>query len=198
MSATATADAAAAPPVKGKKKLIVVIAAVAVLVLAALGVGVLLLLKQQHGADPADEQALPEEHASVARDPAHPPAYVPLDPFTVNLADKQADRYAQVAVTLELHDPATAESIKAFMPAVRNNILLALAHKTATELMEPDGKARLAEEIQRETARALGLEVDDPAADDAEMAGSRSKRKKSHKAAPMPVSAVYFSTFIIQ
>ncbi|MDH5338636.1 MAG: flagellar basal body-associated FliL family protein [Rubrivivax sp.] len=197
MSATATADAALPPPVKGKKKLILIIAAAAFLLLAGLGVGAMLLLKQQsHGADMPDEHPAPEEHASAARDPAHPPAYVPLDPFTVNLADKQSDRYAQVAVTLELSDPATAESIKAFMPAVRNNILLTLANKTATELMEPDGKSRLAEDIQRETARALGLPVDGAPAD----GGNRGKRKSSgHKEAPaMPVSAVYFSTFIIQ
>ena len=30
------------------------------------------------------------------------PAFVPLDPFTVNLADREAERYAQVGITLEL------------------------------------------------------------------------------------------------
>ena len=194
-TATATADAGAVPPVKGKKKLILIIVAAAVLVLAALGVGALILLKKQAQADEAvgGEPAV-EEHAAKVRDPSHPPAYVPLDPFTVNLADKQADRYAQVAITLELDDPATADSIKAFMPAVRNNILLTLAHKTAAELLEPDGKARLAEDIRRETARALGVTVDETSA-----GGARKTKGAGHKtAAPMPVAAVYFSTFIIQ
>jgi flagellar FliL protein len=196
-SAAATADAGPAPRATGKKKLILIVVAAVVVLFAVVGVGAVVLLKQKaHAEDLADEEAAPVEHTASARDPAHPPAYVPLEPFTVNLADKQADRYAQVAITLELGDPATADSIKAFMPAVRNNILLTLAHKTATELLEPDGKTRLAEDIRRETARALGVAVEEPGDDEAD---TGKRRRKSRKAAPpMPVTAVYFSTFIIQ
>ena len=123
---------------------------------------------------------------------------MPLEVFTVNLADKESDRYAQVGITLELDDPANAEAIKVFMPAIRNNILMVLAHKTAKELLEQDGKTRLAEEIRRETARGMGIEVEvEDEADDEDSASSKKKRKK-RAPAPLPVSAVYFSTFIIQ
>jgi flagellar FliL protein len=193
---TATADAGA-PPVKGKKKLIlIVVAAVVLLVVAALAAVLLLRQKAPLDEDLEDTPAPAVAHAKQV-DPKHPPAYVPLEAFTVNLADKDADRYAQVTLTLELVDPETADAIKAFMPAVRNNILMVLAHKTAAELLERDGKVQLAQEVRRETARALGVEV--PNGDDAEDDAAGARKKRKQKAAPeLPVSAVYFSTFIVQ
>lgn len=192
-AAAATADA---PAPKGKKKLlIIIIAAVAVLLLA--GVGALLLLKKS----PADEEDAGAAHAkpavSKARDPHAKPVYVPLEPFTVNLADKEAERYAQVGITLELVDAETEGSLKTFMPAVRNNVLMLLAHKTSAELLERDGKEKLAKEVARETARGLGIEVEDEEDEDEEVS---SKRKKRKRAPPpeLPITAVYFSTFIIQ
>jgi len=194
-AATATADAGVAPA-KGKKKLILIVAA-AVLVLVVGGVGALLLLKKGAADEEADTHE-PAEAAAAAqpRDPKTAPAFVPLDVFTVNLADKEADRYAQVGITLELDDPATAESVKAFMPAIRNNILMVLAHKTAAELLEHDGKTQLAAEIRRETARGMGVEVDAQADADERPAGK--KKRRTAEPAPLPVTAVYFSTFIIQ
>lgn len=192
-AAAATADA---PAPKGKKKLLVIIIA-AVVVLAIAGVGALLLLKKKsHG----DEEEADAGHAKPAvakvRDPKSPPVFAPLDPFTVNLADKEAERYAQIGITLELDAAPTADALKVFMPAVRNNILMLLAHKTSTELMERDGKEKLAKEVARETARGLGIEVEDE--EDEEEASSSKKKKKRRAAPELPIVAVYFSTFIIQ
>src|ERR1700704_1664616 len=93
-----------APTPRGKKKLIVMAAAALVVVLV-LGGGAVVYLKQRaaHAAAAAiDDEASPE-HASIPRiDPKNAPIYLPLDPFVVNLADKEADRYAQIGVTLEL------------------------------------------------------------------------------------------------
>lgn len=202
-TATAAAPADAAPaPKSGKKKLIIIIV-VAVVVLALAAVGALLLLKKkaQDEEDMGDEEVAAQTHDTHARDPKAPPTFVPLDMFTVNLADKEAERYAQVGITLELSDPAAGESIKTFMPAIRNNILMVLAHKTAAELLERDGKTTLAEEIRRETARGMGLAVADAHADDEaadEEGKSRKKRRKKPAAPENPVAAVYFSNFIIQ
>jgi flagellar protein FliL len=57
-------------------------------------------------ADAEDEAAsqAPRPRPSQARPQGAPPTFVPLDPFTVNLADRDAERYAQVGVTLELDD----------------------------------------------------------------------------------------------
>ena len=200
------AVAADAPPAaKGKKKLIIIVAA-AVLLLGGGGTAALLLLKKKPAGDEGDETAQVEQDEPKAKakagpkhDPKHPPAFAPLEPFTVNLADREVERYAQIALTLELDDAKTADAIKAFMPAIRNNILMVLAHKTSADILSADGKARLAGEIQRATARALGVEVEEPEADDGTDQAPKAKKKRKKKAdVTLPVVAVHFSNFIVQ
>jgi flagellar FliL protein len=195
MSTASAADAAAAP--KGKKKLVVIIAVVA-LVLAGGGGAALMMMKKKA----ADAEADGEGPAPVARmakhDPKAVPTFAPLEPFTVNLADRDTERFAQVGITLELEDASVADQIKAYMPAIRNNILLAIADRTASELQSREGKAKLAEKIRRETARALGMEVEDEeeATDEAVAKPTKKKRKRVEQV--LPVRSVHFSNFIIQ
>ena len=122
---------------------------------------------------------------------------MPLDPFTVNLADREAERFAQVGITLEVTDAKAGELLKAYMPAIRNNILLTLGSKTAGQLMERDGKLRLAAEIRREALRPLGYEIALPTP-----AAPGGAAKKLLVAADddesAPILAVHFSNFIIQ
>jgi flagellar FliL protein len=208
MSTAAAADAP--PPAKGKKKLIIIIIA-AVLVLVIGGVAAMLLLKKK----PVDPDAEGDEPVAAAKapakhDPKAAPAFVPLEAFTVNLADRNAERFAQIGVTLELEDAHMADQIKNYMPAIRNNILMAIADRTAAELMDREGKAKLAERIRKETSKVLGFEVeeDDPEADaekaaDAEHGDKpekKPKKKKKKKAAhaELPIKAVHFSNFILQ
>jgi flagellar FliL protein len=202
MSAAAAAEA---PPPKGKKKLIIIIAAVAVLLLG--GGGAFVMMGKKKAA--AEEEAEAEGGAKSAQkaaahkaNPGAPPVFVPLEPFTVNLADRDAERYAQVAVTLEVDDPKLDAQIKLYMPAIRNNILLALADRKAAELMEREGKTKLAERIKRETSRALGFEVEEPdeeATAEEDPPAKKPGKKKKKKAEPeLPIRAVHFSNFIIQ
>ena len=196
---TATADAAA--PKKGNKK-VVVMAAAAVLLLAIAGGGGFMLMKKKAPAEGEAEAAESHQAAPAAatkRDPKHPPVFVPLDSFTVNLADRTAERYAQVGITLEVEDAKVGDQIKVFMPAIRNNILMALAEKSAAELMDREGKTKLAERIRRETSRALGYDVEEPDPEDAvdeEKPKKKSKKKKVE--VTLPITAVHFSNFIIQ
>jgi flagellar FliL protein len=194
----------AAPPPKGKKKLIIIVAAVLLVVLAG-GGAALMMAMQKAGAD-TEEGAEGEDAAASPKakgDPKAPPMFVALDPFTVNLADRNADRYAQVAVTLELADAALEPQIKTYMPAVRSNILLAIADRTAGELLARDGKEALAQRIRREASRAMGHELPSEeelqAAND-ETADDEAPRKKRRKApaAELPIRAVHFGNFIIQ
>jgi flagellar FliL protein len=206
MSAAATA-VDTAPPAKGKKKLIIIIA-VALLVVLGGGGAALMMMKSKAAAEAEAEaeegtdEAAPAKKAAAKRDPKVPPVFVPLEPFTVNLADRNADRYAQIAVTLELTDPTLEPQIKTYMPAIRSNVLLAMADRTADELLARDGKKELARRIVRETSRALGYEVppEEPAA--AETEGDEAPKKKPKKAKPagdqLPIRAVHFSNFIIQ
>ena len=158
--ATAALDAAAAPPAgKGKKKLIIIVAAL-LLVLALGGAGALMLMKKNAAAHAEDDdQDAPVASAVAPKAKGVAPTYVALDPFTVNLADKDAERFAQVAVTLEVDDPKFGEQMKAYMPAIRNSILMILAHKTSTELLERAGKEALAAEIMREAEAWIEMEM---------------------------------------
>ena len=212
MSAAAAAPATEAPaPPKGKKKLILIIAAL-VLVLAGGGVAAVLVLKKNAAAaaeaEGEGEEGLANAPAKTAAaiDPKAVPVFVPMEPFTVNLADRAAERYAQVGLTLEIDDAKTADRIKAFLPAIRNNILMAIGDRTAGELLSREGKTKLADKIRRETSRALGYEVPEEneaaaaAASGDEDETKASKEKPKMKPAPMvlPVKAVHFSNFIIQ
>ena len=190
MSTAATAEGAA--PVKaGKKKLLIVLLAV-LLLLAAAGGGLVFWLKAKAQAALEAEEAeaaieTPGAKPLAKRDPKVLPVFVPLENFTVNLADREAERYAQIGISLELADAKAGERIKLFMPAIRNNILMVLAHKRSSDLLERSGKEKLSEEVLRETERALGLEPATP---------GKPAPKGSDE--PRPVRAVHFSNFIIQ
>ena len=196
---TPAAGAEAAPSGGGgKKKLIIIIAAVLLLVLIGGGAALMMMKsKKQHAEDEDGAEAPAAAEPSHAKaKPGTPPTFVPLEPFTVNLADKEVDRFAQVGVTLEVADPHMADQLKAYMPAIRSNVLMVLSHKTSAELLTREGKEKLAREIQRESVRPMGIELDDE--EDEEAAATTKKKKKKKKAVESPVTQVLFSTFIVQ
>lgn len=204
------APTSTAAPAKGKKKLLIIIIAAAAVVLLGGGGGAFFLMKKNAAAaeaaaaaesdgDSADAGSHGKATAKAAKhDGKTAPMFVPMEPFTVNLADRDAERYAQIGITLEIDDAKTADQLKAYMPAVRNNILMAIADRTAGDLMGREGKARLADRIIRETSRALGADVPEEEAAD-EGADDKVPAKKKKKAASLlPIRAVHFSNFIIQ
>lgn len=205
MSATATATAVAAdapPPNLGKKKLLLIIGAAALALLLAGGGALVWLLKSRAQADADTEEGAPAAQAVAKADEKRsPPVFVPLDPFTVNLADKEGERFAQIAVTLEIEEGHFGDQLKLYMPAIRNNILMTLAQKTSAELLTREGKELLARQIQREALRPMGIEVPDPAAGDEQADQAAAKRKGKRKKVPLssyPVRSVQFASFIIQ
>lgn len=209
MSAAAAATDAAEAPKKGKKKLIIIVGALVALL--GIGGGGAVVYMKKKAADAAaaaeaeDEGDDGESHSKPAAKDTHkkdekhvPPVFVPLDPFVVNLADREADRFAQVGITLEVADAHVGDEIKAYMPAIRNNILLLLSHKSSSELMDQEGKETLAKEVRREALRPMGVELPDE--DEEEASGSKKKKKKKSKVHEddLPIKSVQFSSFIIQ
>ena len=209
------ATAAVAPPVvdvqvvapkKGKKKLIIIIAAVLAMLLIGGGVAAY-MLKQRAAAEATaeaedgDAPMAKEEHAKKEEHKA-PPVFVALDPFVVNLADRDAERFAQIGVTLQVDDAHVADELKLYLPAVRNGILMVLAHKTSQELLERSGKELLAAEIMRESVRPMGINIqaDVPAAEPntSADAADNPKKKKKKPVEHNPIVSVNFSSFIIQ
>ncbi|MDH4060157.1 MAG: flagellar basal body-associated FliL family protein [Aquincola sp.] len=196
-----------AAPVKlglrAKKKLLVMIAG-ALLVLAAGGGGATWYVMKkraaaaaaaaaEEGGDVADAHGDDKHDKAPRPDVKNAPTFAPLDPFTVNLADRDAERYAQVGMTLELADPKAGDLLKAYMPVIRNNILLVLASKTASELMEHDGKVRLALELRAAALKPLGYEIVLPKPGAAKRVPAAGDEEEG-----VPIRAVHFSNFIIQ
>ena len=194
-TAAPEADAAAAAG-GGKKKLILIIVIALVVVLVGAGAAVMLLKKKPAAEDGEEEEAATAHVEHAAPKPGTPPVFLPIDPFTVNLNDRETDRYAQVQVTLEVVDQKTADTLKNYMPSIRSGVLMVLSNKSAQEMLSREGKERLQKEIQAEALRPLGIEVDlDEHAED-EDAPKRKKKKK--KPASYPVTNVLFVQFVVQ
>jgi flagellar FliL protein len=186
-------------------------------VVLGLGAGTVVYLKKKaHAAAEAaaaEEDGAPNATAANAEAAAHdalsPPTYLPLDPFVVNLADRDADRYAQVGITLEVESTPVAEQMRAYMPSIRNAILMVITRKTSRELLDTMGKEQLADEIAREAVRPMGIEIAAPlpltvapetmaSGAGMPMAAAAPVAKKKGVVTRNPIRHVHFSSFIIQ
>lgn len=160
---------------KSKKLLIIILVLVLVLLLGG-GAAAFLLLKGGSADEELDEAPRTSQSARDTR-PRTPPQYMALDPVVINLADPGAIRYAQVGITLQVDTAATADRVKAFLPAIRNGILRQISRRTAEELLRPEGKDQLAQDILELVREEAGLPL---------------VRGES------PVQAVLFSSLIVQ
>ena len=140
-------DAAAEAPKKGGKgKLIIIGAVAAVLLLGGGGAAAWMLMGKKDEA-----QADGEKKAG----PKKMPVFVELDMFTVNLKDKEDERFMQAKLVAEVKDTAASEMMKTLMPSVRNEILLLLGSKQAADVATREGKEKLAIEIVEATNKVL-------------------------------------------
>ncbi|MBC7699428.1 flagellar basal body-associated FliL family protein [Aquabacterium sp.] len=212
-AASAAVPAEGDAPKKGPKKLIIIIIA-AVLLLVVIGGGAAVFVMKKNAAaavaaaEGEDADAADGDHAKESPKPKHakdehapPPAFVPLDPFIVNLADKETERFAQIGLTLQVDDAKVAEEIKTYMPAIRNAVLMLLSHKTSEQLLTQAGKEKLAEEIRRDAARAMGYEIEEPedrVVTDEEAAPKKKKKKKKKVEQYNPIVKVNYANFIVQ
>jgi flagellar FliL protein len=185
---------AAAAPAKSKKMLIIIIGVVVAILVIGGGVAAWLISSRSHAED--------EEGAAPARKeaPKVAPTFLPMENMVVNLADPGGDRFAQIGITLELEDAKTAEQVKLYLPSIRSGILMLISQRTSAELLQREGKEKLAADILREVSRPLGFSVATErarpaAADRDEDAEDRPSRKRTER---NPVRRVLFSSFIIQ
>lgn len=187
MSAKPEAAAGDAAPPKSKKKLIIIIAVV-VLALAGGGGGWFFMSKKNAG----DEE---EEVVKSSAPKGTPPTYLPVDMMVVNLADPGGEKVAQVGVTLELADAKATDKVKAYMPTIRNSVLLLVSQRTAEELLQREGKEKLAEDIFKEASRPF---VGDEELEEKPKKDKKAKKKPKKPPVDNPVVGVLFSSFIVQ
>ncbi len=181
---------AAKAPVKSKK-MIIIIGAVVALVLVG-GGGGFWFMKQRAAAAAAEDGG--EEAPKSSHDAkAVPPAYLPMDNMVVNLADPGGERVAQIGITLVVADAHASDTVKAFLPTIRSGVLLLVSQRTAEELLKAEGKEKLAKDILREASLPFGGGESEAEGDPA---AKKKKKKDAH--AEFPVTAVLFSSFIVQ
>jgi flagellar FliL protein len=129
------ADKPAAKP--GGKKKWLVISIVSLLVLGGGGGGAWWWLGGAGAAKPAEAQAAAPRA----------PVFMNLEPFTVNLLEEDGEHYLQMSVVYQVADEKTTETMKAYLPVIRNRILLLLSSKRPSDLSTPAGKAKLVDEL---------------------------------------------------
>lgn len=175
---------------KGKKLIITLLIVLILLLLMAIGFFGLLLMKKGGGAKPADPQAETAPNASLPLAPPisvdlnKPPAFVTLDPFVVNLAQDEGDRYLQAVIVFRVPDVKTGDALKNFMPTIRHRINIILSSKLPSEIGTPQGREALALQIGQEINEALGYPVQRDNGQPMGLSG--------------PIQAVLFNSFIIQ
>ena len=140
------APAPAAAQVQAKKglpKKWLILAAAALLTVGG-GAGAFLYLKPSGTAKAAKKE-----------EPRKLPNFVDLEPFTVNLAEKDQDRYMQIRFSLEVASREADQTIKDMMPALRSEILLVLGARQSSDLSTREGKEALAKDIVEAANKSL-------------------------------------------
>ena len=79
-----------------------------------------------------------------------------MDPFLVNLADKESRRYLKLKVELEVDSEGSEKELEKFLPHIRDGLILLLSSKTYLDLSTVEGKQQLKEEIKRRVSALPG------------------------------------------
>jgi flagellar FliL protein len=70
-----------------------------------------------------------------------------LGSFLVNLADKNANTYAKVSITLELSNQKVEKEVVKRLPIIKDAVINLLSSKTYDEIRTPEGKEELRLEL---------------------------------------------------
>ncbi len=138
---------AAPPPKKGKLKKILILTLVTVLL--GLGGGLAYLIFSD---DPAPVGS-PGQAASA---PHGERAVMSLDPFLVNLADRETRRYLKLKVDLEVSQEKSVKELEKSLSSIRDALILLLSSKAFTEISTVEGKGHLKQEILQKLAAIPG------------------------------------------
>ena len=93
----------------------------------------------------------PANPAAPAGEPSPPPDKVgemfALEPFVVNLADPSGKRYLKVQIELEIESAEAVERVTKAAPRLRDLVIIMLTSLTFEEVMTPEGKIRIRDEL---------------------------------------------------
>lgn len=124
----------------GKKMLLIVIAGV---LLLGGGGGAAWYFMGGQEEKPAEH----DEHAKAETGHEEPGPVMELEPFLLNLADREELRFLKVSIKLELDRPEEKTDYQHKIPAIRDALLVLLSSKESQLLRTVNGKRRVREEI---------------------------------------------------
>ena len=167
------------PPPKKSKKLLIIIAAALILVLGIGGAAAFFLMKNHSAQDGEDGETTSESAKADKKKGAKEaaPVYVAFDAFTVNLIPETGEQFLQLVISVEVADLHVGDKLKMYTPKVRNDVMILLSGKKASELITKEGKEVLAKQV-----RDLINEIIEP----------------DSKENAAPIKEVLFTSFIIQ
>ncbi len=135
---------------KGKFKKILILALVGLLLIGGGLVAYILM---------SDDPPVNKE-AQASQTPPKNAVTMSLEPFLVNLADRESRRYLKLKVELEVDSEGNAKELEKSVPRIRDALILLLSSKTYLDLSTYEGKQQLKQEIlKRVTALPGGSKV---------------------------------------
>lgn len=129
---------------KGNKMMLIII--IAVVVVVAGGGGAFFFLSKSKGEKAEKKETKAAEEGVMFA----------LDPFVVNLSDLSGSRFLKVSLQLELTNPLLLEKAKTKIPQIRDAVITLLTNKTSENLISPEGKLQLKDEVNIRTNQILG------------------------------------------
>ncbi|TDO16787.1 MULTISPECIES: flagellar basal body-associated protein FliL [Halomonas] len=129
----------------GSRKLLWLMIGLLILSSSAAAVGFYMVFTQPDG---ENESASASTSSPQATAEPQAPIFMPIKPFTVNLADdKYGPRLLYTGLSLKLGDEKSQVILEQHMPEVRSRLLMLFSGKQASELTSPGGKRRLADQV---------------------------------------------------
>lgn len=133
------------PKPKGKKKILLL--ALVGLFLIGGGLAAFIFLGDD---PPVGKEAQASQVAHKER------VFMTLEPFLVNLADKETRRYLKLKVELEVENEKALKELEKSIPRLRDSFIMLLSSKTYLDLSSLEGKQQLKQELKKRVAALPG------------------------------------------
>jgi flagellar FliL protein len=141
-------DKAVAETPKKKKRSKLMLLAPVVLLLAGVPGGAYWWMHRHTGGGAPGAEAPKPDHSGV----------LPLDPLTVNLADKESPRFLRITMSLVIEEGEEIEELKKNalkLARVRSELLELLTQQLSDHLVAPEGKNELKRAIAQRASKVL-------------------------------------------
>lgn len=133
----------------GSRKLLWLLVVLVVLASSAAAAALFMVFTRQE-----EGQAMAQESEAVEY---QDPIFVQIEPFTVNLADDDyGSRLLYAGISLKVADEQSQALLAAHMPEVRSRLLMLLSGQQAADLVSPDDKQRLADQVKATLEAPMG------------------------------------------